>query len=249
MQNVYKIIGDSTAIPKVKITVDGLDELIIGFVINDTELYVLNTRCSKTLSKQFKTITIDELTKCITDILDVLVKLDNNKYVHGDLKPDNIMLCNSKYMLVDWELSTSHEELKNRIFERKDYNVGARAYSSPLLHYITYGRQLNIIAMFSLLQEGFKAKSFDQELDRINDKISQIIQNGYGDQIRLFDYYKSTFDLFNLGIVILKALAHKEHTDDLEWNRIRIFAQKCTLSDEDPFLNPQAANAPKVQNI
>jgi hypothetical protein len=155
------------------------------------------------------------------------------------------------YKLVDWELSTSHADLKTRIFKTKDYNVGARAYSSPLLHFIAYGRKLDIIPFFTLMQEHFKSTFFSNEIVKINIKIKQIISDYSGSQESIFEDYNRTFDMFNLGIVVFKILAYNLKTSeeikrDIDspssfWGQLLTFARKCTLSDENPYMGPSDA--------
>ena len=45
--------------------------------------------------------------RLVLDILNSLAKLHKHKYIHGDIKPTNIMItCCKKVQLIDWELCT-----------------------------------------------------------------------------------------------------------------------------------------------
>ncbi len=79
---------------------------IYGIICKDN-YYIFLEKCNKTIEE----IKFDNrlFNKMVMEIKDVLKVLDDNKYIHNDIKPDNIIYCErvKRFKLVDWDLSTS----------------------------------------------------------------------------------------------------------------------------------------------
>ena len=64
------------------------------------------------------------------------------------------------------------------------------------------------------MQEHLKSKFLSNEIARINKRINSIISIYSGNQEYMFNDYNSTFDMFNLGIVVFKILAYNLKTSE-----------------------------------
>ena len=72
-----------------------------------------------TLVNHIKTIDTKEKYKIIVELYEILQKLHQQNYYHGDIKPDNIVIINNKLYLIDFSFSkfipriTSHTSVLN----------------------------------------------------------------------------------------------------------------------------------------
>lgn len=73
------------------------------------QYFVINRRCEQPITFPFMH-NMDEkmFTQFVVDILKILVKLNKKGIVHEDIKSDNIMYCNGKFILIDWEMSKKY---------------------------------------------------------------------------------------------------------------------------------------------
>ena len=101
---------------------------VVGFVVSDTQYYVVNERGHKTLEDLMRDdppppqFVDGFIYRLLRDILETLAILNKANFAHGDIKPDNIMLFKSasssaehwyefpdgdrkRFKLIDWEYS------------------------------------------------------------------------------------------------------------------------------------------------
>jgi len=71
----------------------------------ENKYYIFQEKCYKTLDKI--NFTQDEFNKFIAEIYESLLILQKNTFIHNDIKPENIIYCNNRYKLIDWDLSYS----------------------------------------------------------------------------------------------------------------------------------------------
>jgi serine/threonine protein kinase len=112
----FSIQEKSTVASMVKNEMDILlgNNMVIPFkpsssVSPPLQYFVINRRCEQPISFSFLNKMDEQLFKqFVVDILKILVKLNKNGIVHQDIKPDNMMYCNGKFILIDWELSRKY---------------------------------------------------------------------------------------------------------------------------------------------
>lgn len=95
------------------------------FNYNDTDIYALSYKKKYYLFQEKCMNTIDnikftqnEFDKMIKDVYEGILILQENKYLHNDIKPDNIILCKGKYKLIDWDRSYYHKKLFKTLYMR-----------------------------------------------------------------------------------------------------------------------------------
>ncbi len=122
------------------------------FKYNDVDIYALSykkkfyifqEKCSNTIDKiKFSQ---KEFNKMIHDIYEVLLLLQKNNFLHNDLKADNIIYCNNKYKLIDWDNAWYSRNSYKVIFKRgnflfnhpyKFYNKGIPLFVYYFISYI-----------------------------------------------------------------------------------------------------------------
>ena len=65
--------------------------------------FIFQEKCHKTVDNI--DFTQEEFNKFINDIYESLLILQQNNFLHNDIKADNIIYCNNKYKLIDWDIS------------------------------------------------------------------------------------------------------------------------------------------------
>ena len=100
---LIKIFGNNISKYTTILPLTNINNIDIYGLSIDNKFFTFAEKCKYTLDK----ITLDEkkFKKLIDDILEVLIILRKNNYIHNDLKPDNMMYCHDRFKLIDWELS------------------------------------------------------------------------------------------------------------------------------------------------
>lgn len=247
IRQVRGIIGDQTAIADV--------EGVIGFAADipwkGVQYYVFNARCDASLAQRLTRLEHQEFRALVGNILSTLAELQKKAFLHGDIKPDNIMLCGGTYKLVDWELAKPASVVAANL-RNSTHSLGARAYTSPLLFFLVYGMRVNMLGVFTGWKEGHmfnrdSLKAFKVILGQVNNAVQAIINAHGDDREAVYRQYHGTFDLFNFGMVLVKALifayVRKDNYDGM-WETYMAFAKRCVLLREEgagPFYSPMEA--------
>jgi serine/threonine protein kinase len=190
---------------------------IAGFEINN-KYYLINKKCDKTLQSISKTITKDELSKMIKQILLTLKMYQEKGLHHNDLKMDNIMICDNKYTLIDLDLMLDNNELykfyKSKKSSKHKRPYGSEFITSPLAIYTFTGSPNNILnklpvayirALVKSIPFSFSSMKkyvtfYNDYILKNNKEFIQIHKNK--DPLEIFDLYKDTFDVYSLGVTI-----------------------------------------------
>lgn len=109
---------------------------ILGMSIM-SNYYLFTEKCSKTLDKyiigereeQKETIS---LKKMLYDIIYSIIYLQSNNFAHCDIKADNIIICQDKFKLIDWDLAMPTNE-----FDMNARYFGSSTHSSPVIVKVT----------------------------------------------------------------------------------------------------------------
>jgi len=186
---------------------DGVADIIHEKI--NTRLFVVNRKCQKTMkAKIVNKFSVGTFKKFVTEILEMIVKLNKINVAHGDIKLDNIMTCDGVYRLIDWEQS--------RKLDYNDLKLNLKMGSCPVYYIIKFGglwEQVHIVAIpFIINVTGCN--------DRDSKTDSQYIYDG-------LDYYKQIFadlpedaafekvkhglDLYSFGAILYGILEHNLH--------------------------------------
>jgi len=140
--------------------------------------------------------------KMLQDILKSLVILQDNQYLHNDIKLENIVLCNNTYKLIDWGQAGNYTQ----------FNMGDMIGTSPIKWYLMGFPDLytdNILALRTqMVNSDFKfSKIFEEVHQQVYDEFHEIIiyKPSYKSLIKK---YINTFDIFMAGMMLLRAI-HK----------------------------------------
>ena len=112
-----------------------------GFIYKNRKIYGINfknnyyvflEKCDKTIDDiKFTQKSFNKFSKTIMNILKIMEK---NNYLHNDIKPSNIISCNGKFKLIDWEMSFSLYKQVKGFYINKNGNF---LYNHPIKFYYT----------------------------------------------------------------------------------------------------------------
>lgn len=181
-------ISKYTTIKKV-FQYDGVD--IYGLVFNNN-YYIFIEKCHKTIDNiKFTQKTFNKL---VSDIMETLDILNKNNYIHNDIKPDNIILCDDRFKLIDWESSNLIENQTSTFINSKNGNF---VFNHPIKFYkigvpfffyrYIYNAEIQTYPYIKKLKSPLKiAESVYNSFDKVVDKYNQNPKDFY---LKKSDYY------------------------------------------------------------
>ncbi len=208
IKTLFKIYGDEisnyTAIKPI-FNYNNIDIYAISY---SNHFYIFQEKCYKTIDKiQF---TQDEFNKMINDIYESLLILQKNNFLHNDIKADNIIYCDNKYKIIDWELGYSTTKKIKSFFKGsggnflfnhpyKFYNLGIPLFIYNFFNYIF--KRIDYKANSWI----YKLKSYKILNNKIRDSFDYLVENKTGN---LYKYY----DMYSFALLIIY-LAEKNKCD------------------------------------
>lgn len=210
---------------------------IVGISIDvgsTTKYFLLNLGCEETIqSTHF--LTIEDIIKATSELLESLRILQEKGFGHFDIKPDNIMKCGSHYRFIDWDLSHKIESPTQRFFS-------SRAFTSPAAWFMQRGvtKTMSLLmvkvgtGVYSLPEHKlvFNEHRMKAAVESIIEHYKAVFKGASKQQV--FEKCAYTFDLYALGLSILFLLTkHK-----LVHNELEQYAMEMTKAK---FVNARAA--------
>ncbi len=198
IKTLFKIYGDEisnyTAIKPI-FNYNNIDIYAISY---SNHFYIFQEKCYKTIDKiQF---TQDEFNKMINDIYESLLILQKNNFLHNDIKADNIIYCDNKYKIIDWELSYSVNSKFKSFFKGSGGNF---LFNHPYKFYCL-GIPLFIYNFFNYIFKRidfnnnrwiYKLKSYEIMKKKIEKSVNFLIIK----KRNLYNY----FDLYSFALLLI----------------------------------------------
>jgi len=162
--------------------------------------------------------------KFLVEILESLVILQAANYQHNDIKLDNIVLCDSRYKLIDWGQAGPFDDL----------NFGEMMYTDPIKWYLK-GAPMFIAKSVMQVSSGIKnsgyrsSELFSEIYSTISAEIDTVL-NTVKDTKTLLKMYRKTFDIFMVGMTLVHAI----HTYKLNAHKYLPLA-KMLISIKEPI--------------
>jgi serine/threonine protein kinase len=169
---------------------------------NGSEIYLIfGYRCDN----QFD-VRIDQL---LVDLLESLVVLQKAKYLHNDIKLDNVVLCGNRYKFIDWGLSSPY----------LPFQIGNRFGTHPIKWYLRGIPPVLCVRILKLrlrtMYPSFSYSSLYSEVyNQIQREFKEVIQKPFSYE-QLLATYASSFDIFMVGMMLLITI----HTHTLDETR------------------------------
>jgi serine/threonine protein kinase len=168
------------------------------FLGKTSRCFVVNKKCQQTMKEQYvNNFTEEEFQQFVIDILSTLVELQGIEIAHGDIKLDNIMKCDDKYQLIDWEYNRplKLDELRGKSF------LGM----SPMYFKIKYGRVWYSAFSVALLNYYKETGGYDT---RLTSRYATNMMQYYSELFKtmsleaVFEKVKLSLDLCAFGMVL-----------------------------------------------
>jgi len=169
------------------------------------QYFVINRRCEQPLSFDYlNKMDARTFEQFVLDILRILVKLNENNMIHSDIKPDNMMYCNGRFILIDWELSRKYTQ---SFFEK------ATLVPWPVLYILQFGKIWRTI--FSILYNHYL--TIFQAGDTNQPNVSSYFEKSIEYYTSMFaklgrikskERVRQTMDQYNFGLVLYGILQH-----------------------------------------
>lgn len=233
IKNIYRIFKDSYKKYTTLYFLEFNNFKSIGFKItcnNNYKIYVvLNSMCDMSINK-FNFTNYSIFNKFIENTLSALVKLQEYKYAHTDLKTDNIIYCNhdDRFKIIDWEMS---KILSLSINISSQYYANIE-HNSPLAFYINGKSMDESIKYFKKNNIKKKQKWFESEQFQIifNMYVKELynIKDKYVFSKIIFEKYKYHLDLFAIATIYYKIM----YTNNLDITEdyIELFTKMISLN-------------------
>jgi len=184
----YILIGFEIIMKEKGIIYDGT--MSRCFTINRTRSHTM----SESIVNQFSD---KQFVQFVTDILYILVDIQKYDVAHGDIQLDNIMKCDTKYELIDWEYNRPLEYM----FLKKHRYLGL----SPIYFKILYENawypafKLTWINFFKGTG-GYDTYTHSFYMDNIVTYYKQLMDNATTEEV--FEMTKYSLDLCAFGMIL-----------------------------------------------
>jgi serine/threonine protein kinase len=160
--------------------------------------FVINRKCQETMSmKKVDLLKPNQFIAFVKHILSELVELQKLNMAHGDIKLDNIMKCNGKFELIDWENSRKLDY---------DFLVKQRYLGlSPMYFKILYGSawyHAFSTALLKYYQEtgGYDTYTSSKYADSVNSHYTALFSKHTTEEV--FQQVKYELDLTAFGFIL-----------------------------------------------
>jgi serine/threonine protein kinase len=194
----HKIIG----MPYKKYILVGFEIIMKekGIIYDGTfsRCFVINRKCSQTMSETIvNQFTEKQFVQFVFDILHILIDIQKIDIAHGDIKLDNIMKCDNKYELIDWEYNRPLEY----IFLTKHRYLGL----SPIYFKIVYGSSWYPAFKLSWMKffketGGYDTHIHSTYMNNITTYYKQLMDNATTEEV--FEMTKYSLDLCAFGMIL-----------------------------------------------
>uniref|UniRef100_A0A6C0CGV3 Protein kinase domain-containing protein n=1 Tax=viral metagenome TaxID=1070528 RepID=A0A6C0CGV3_9ZZZZ len=152
ISGIYKNDLDKYTTFKPIFNYDGIDIYAISYRFN---YFILQERCYSTLEKI--NFTQKEFNKFINEIYESLLILQKNNFIHNDIKADNIIKCNGRYKLIDWDLASN---IHNPYMSFAKGSGGNFVFNHPIKFY-TYGIPIFLYKVMYAIFINYDKKTYE----------------------------------------------------------------------------------------
>jgi serine/threonine protein kinase len=198
IKRLFKIYGDNISTYTAIKPIFKYNNIDIYAISYSNYFYIFQEKCFKTIDKI--NFTQKEFNKMINDIYESLLILQKNNFMHNDIKADNIIYCDNKYKLIDWELAYSIKTRYKSFFKGsggnflfnhpyKFYNLGIPLFIYNFFNYIF--KQIDYKSNSWI----YKLKSYKKLNEKIKDSVDYLINN----KKNLNNYY----DMYSFALLII----------------------------------------------
>lgn len=103
----------------------------------------------------------EQIKKIVNDILKTLEFLSqpDRQFIHLDIKPENIMLKNGRWFLIDFGLARKFDETSEQVIKSTEAGEGSQRFMSRGAHIGRYGRTSDLESLIYSMLSAWKSES------------------------------------------------------------------------------------------
>ena len=168
------------------------------YTSTSSRCFVINRKCQETMSiKKVDFFKPNQFIAFVKHILSELVDIQKYNLAHGDIKLDNIMKCNGKFELIDWENS--------RLLDYELLTTQRYLGLSPMYFKILYGAAWYpafSVALLKYYKEtgGYDTSTTSKYATMVNEHYTQLFSKGSTENV--FNQVKYELDLTAFGFIL-----------------------------------------------
>jgi serine/threonine protein kinase len=177
---------------------EGVDIYAISYRFN---YFIVQEKCNTTLDKI--DFTQEEFNKFINEIYESLLILQKNNFIHNDIKADNVIKCNNRYKLIDWDLAS---KINNPNLSFAKGSGGNFVFNHPIKFY-TYGIPIFLYKVMLAIFINYDKKTYEWLFDlktfnnfkKISLKSAEyLLYHNHG-----LNKLKNQYDMYSFAIMIV----------------------------------------------
>jgi len=176
----------------------GVDIYALSYRFN---YFIVQQKCYNTLDNI--KFTQEEFNKFINDIYESLLILQKNKFIHNDIKSDNVVKCNDKYKLIDWDLGSRVDNPNLSFFKGSGGNF---VFNHPIKFY-NYGIPIFLYKVMLAIFMKYDKQTYEwlYDLRSFNyiKKLSLKSADYLLDNVKNLRELKKHYDMYSFAILIV----------------------------------------------
>ncbi len=180
-------------------------------IYNGKKYGMLKIKCRNTLENYKIESKLDDgvpLKQMCKDILKEIFILQMNNYTHCDIKADNIMMCDGKFKLIDWDLCV-HTPSYDKHTVCKNRYIGSATHTSKMLELSLYkfcGKRVDKYkqSIKRIASKTLKRRNISFDVNNIS-SLAQIhfLENNSTSIVSLYNFH---IDLYSFSVTIYEIL-------------------------------------------
>jgi serine/threonine protein kinase len=159
-----------------------------------SEYIVFNKKCNNKFEIN--------IIKMVKDVLESLVILQKNDFLHNDIKLDNMVYCEKKYKLIDWgnimKIDFKHI-MKGTFLTGHPIKFYLMGYSQYFIKQAIY------IRTQTKMKEIIKSKLFNDIYKQQMKQFDEVMKKGLTKK-EMIEKYKDSMDVYALGMTVVHAI-------------------------------------------
>jgi serine/threonine protein kinase len=149
--------GDENGVPQI------VDSGKLPRDIRANDYYIVMPRFEKSFQDVIDQgeVSEEQIKKIVNDILTTLEYLSqpDRQFIHLDIKPENIMLKNGRWFLIDFGLARKFDETSEQVVKSTEAGEGSQRFMSRGAHIGQYGRKSDLESLIYSMLSAWKSKS------------------------------------------------------------------------------------------
>ena len=150
-------LGDKNGVPQI------VDSGKLPKEVRANDYYIVMPRFEKSFQDVIDQgeVSEEQIKKIVNDILTTLEYLSqpDRRFIHLDIKPENIMLKNGRWFLIDFGMARKFDETSEQVVKATEAGEGTQRFMSRGAHIGRYGRKSDLESLIYSMLSAWKSES------------------------------------------------------------------------------------------